>query len=285
MNLGSKIELDNIVLTTGGGATNAAATFASLGYTVATICKIGEDAPGRDIVETLKLDGIKTNLVQKIPNGHTAYSTILTMKSGERTVLVHRGVSAKFSKEDIPWNKLKAKWIYLTSLGGNLALSKEIVTKAHASGAKIAWNPGSRELEKGLSAFKSVMPFIDVLNMNKEEAQMMTGEKTIKAMFKKLHRDNKITIITDGTKGAYADHDGICHVGTTKVKAISQTGAGDAFGSALVASLIHGESVPDAMVIGVLNAESVIQSYGAKMGILDAWPSKQKIRKLKIKTV
>lgn len=284
MNLGSKIELDHLVLTTGGGATNAAATFASLGLKVATVCKVGDDAPGRDVVETLKHDGVKTNLVQHVTNGPTGYSTILTMKSGERTVLVHRGVSSKFKNADIPWNKLKAKWLYLTSLGGNLTLSKQIIVFAHKKGMKIAWNPGTGELKKGMSSFKSILPFVDVFNVNKEEAQLLTGERTVKAMLKALHRPEKITVITDGNKGAYADSpEGRVHVGTTKVKSISQTGAGDAFGSGFVTSLIKGKKISSAIGIGILNAESVIQSYGAKNGILSHVPSAKKIKQLPVK--
>ena len=51
--LGSKIEVSNLVLTTGGGATNAAATFGSLGFRTAAICRVGDDSPGKDVVEDL----------------------------------------------------------------------------------------------------------------------------------------------------------------------------------------------------------------------------------------
>jgi len=281
LNLGAKIELDDLVLTTGGGATNAAITFASLGFSTATICPVGDDAPGRDIKETLKIAGVQTKFMKIHDSGKTGYSTILTMKTGERTVLVHRGVSATFSSKDIPWKKLKAKWIYLTSLGGNITLAKEIILHAQKNKIKIAWNPGSKELEIGLAVFQKILPFVDVFNLNKEEAELLTRTKKIKNMLKLLQREEKITVITDGTKGAYAQIDGmIIHVGTRPVKVISQTGAGDAFGSGLVASLLHGENIQTALAIGVLNAESVIQSYGAKNGILTKWPSKQQIQKI-----
>ncbi len=283
MSLGSKIELNDMVLTTGGGGTNSAVTFASLGFRTACVCKIGEDAPGRDIKETLRIDGVNTNYIRQIPRGRTGYSTILTMKSGERTVLVHRGVSKRFSRADIPWRKLKAKWLYLTSLGGDFALSKEIIERAKKNGCNIAWNPGTGELKKGIKAFKEVLAHVDVFIINKEEAQILTRTTKIKDMMQKLVRNEHLTLITDGMKGAYA-HNGeqFLHIGTQKVKVISQTGAGDAFGSAFVSALIAERSLEEALAIGVINAESVIQSYGAKIGILTHFPSKAKINKLKL---
>jgi ribokinase len=283
MSLGSKIELKDQVLTTGGGGTNSAVTFASLGLRTACICKVGEDAPGRDVLETLRLDGVKTTFVKQVQRGQTGYSTILTMKNGERTVLVHRGVSSKFTRADIPWKKLNAKWIYLTSLGGNFALSAEIIKKAKKNGCKIAWNPGTGELKKGMRAFKETLKFVDVFNINKEEAELLTKKTEAKEMLTKLQRENGITLITDGVKGAYAHCcNKLYKINTTRVNAVSQTGAGDAFGSAFVSALMLDHKIEEALSIGVLNAESVIQSFGAKIGILTKFPSKTALKKLKV---
>ncbi len=281
--LGSKIELEQIVLTTGGGATNAAATFSTLGFKTSIVSKIGDDAPGRDVLDDLKRFGINRSLIRIVKNASTAYSTLLTMKqTGERTILVHRGVSAKFSPQDINWDKCKSKWMYLTSLGGNLALSKRIINHGAGCGTKIMWNPGSKELKQGLSKFKSVLKHVDILNMNKEEAMMMTGKKTIKKSLTDLHRPGKITIITDGKAGSYIDHDGKgIFVGTSKSNGISRTGAGDAFGSAFASAFIKTGDAASAGIIGTLNAESVIKKHGAKNGILSKWPTKATMKKIK----
>lgn len=282
--LGSKIELENIIFSTGGGATNAAASFGSLGFKTAAICNIGDDSPGRDVIEDLKRFGVSPRLVNK-KKGHTGYSTLLTMKDGERTVLVYRGVSSKFASKDIPFEMFKrTKWIYLTSLGGNMQLSKRVIREAHKAGAKIMWNPGSRELKAGITAFKPLLSKIDILNMNREEAEMLTGKSTLEEMFAALASKDMIRLITDGTKGAYAsDGERIIHAGTTDAKAISRTGAGDAFGAGVLAGLIQTTALEEALQIGTLNAESVIQKHGAKNGILARWPSKAKKKEIEVK--
>jgi sugar/nucleoside kinase (ribokinase family) len=282
--LGSKIELDQIVLTTGGGATNAAATFGALGFKTAAICKVGNDSPGRDVKEDLKRFDVSTRLVKTV-EGETGYSTLLTMKDGERTVLVYRGVSAKLTSADINLASLlkRTKWIYLTSLGGNITLAKRIIKKAHQKNVNVMWNPGSKELKAGMKAFKPLLPMITVLNVNREELELLTGETDVMTGSERLHAPGTVRIVTDGTKGSYVYRDGwMAHAGTTNVKAISRTGAGDAFGSGFLSTLIKTDDLKQALRVGTLNAESVIQKHGAKNGILTKWPSLAKKRQIKI---
>lgn len=282
--LGSKIDIHEIVFTTGGGATNAAATFSRLGLRTATICRVGDDSPGKDVVKDLSDVGVSTHLVRMIKGAYTAYSTILTMKDGERTVLVYRGTSSNFIARDIPASAIQnTKWIYLTSLGGNLTLAKQIITLAHKAGVKVAWNPGKKELEEGMKVFAPLLGLVDILNMNLEEATLLTGKRKLPDIFTLLHSDGLVRLVTDGTNGATVYKDGwMAHAATTGVKSTSRTGAGDAFGSGFVASLTKSDDLKDALRIGMVNAESVITKYGAKAGILTAWPSVLKKQRVKI---
>ncbi|MBT4857256.1 carbohydrate kinase family protein [Candidatus Uhrbacteria bacterium] len=283
---GSKIEIEKAIMTTGGGGTNAAATFAQLGFKTAVITRIGDDSSGRDVLEDLKLAGVKTTLVQKIKDGQTGLGVQLTAKDGERSVLVNRGVSSSFSPKDIPWPKLKSKWIYMTSLAGNTALAARIAKHAKANNIKIAFNPGSKELKKGLRGMKSIMANLTLLNLNLEEAQLLAGSKTkeVDALCKKIGREGLTLIITDGPRGAYAHQNGeTWFVRPSPTKGISRTGAGDAFGSGLVASLAKGNDIPHSLRVGVENAESIIQSYGAKIGILKKWPTKSRLTRYKVR--
>lgn len=282
--LGSKIEIQKIVATTGGGATNAAATFKSLGFKTAIICRIGDDATGRDLLEDINKYRIETKYINRIKEGQTAYSTLLTMPEGERTVLVYRGVSSTFTDADIHWSAIrKSKWVYLTSLGGNFELSKKIVEFAHKHKVKIAWNPGGGELKKGIKAFSSVLPLVDVFIINKEEAELLTAETNLKKLCTILKKEGMIRLITDGSKGTTLMDGLLIHkVGTSGTKGISKTGAGDAFGSGFVAAFLKFKDARMAARIGTINAESVIQHLGAKKGVLKIWPTESKLRKIKI---
>lgn len=284
--LGTKIELDHIVHTTGGGATNAAVTFARLGLKTAAMCRVGDDSAGRDLIIDLHRDGVDTTLIRRVPRGATGYSTLLTATGGERTVLVYRGVSATFTPKDLSLNDCHAHWFYLTSLGGNLALSKKIIQHAVKCRTSVAWNPGKKEIQKGFAAWKSFFPHVTIVNMNREEAESLTGKKTLPEIFTTLHRKNGVTLITDGDKGAYAAFGSeMLFVGTRGIKATSRTGAGDAFGSGFLAGYVKTKDVKQSLAIATLNAESVIQQVGAKAGILKSWPKKSLINNIPIRAL
>ncbi|TAK04112.1 carbohydrate kinase family protein [Patescibacteria group bacterium] len=287
VSLGSKIEVESVIHTTGGGATNAAATFARLGYNAAVVCRVGDDSAGRDVIIDLQREGIGTTLIRRVAGEDTGYSVLLTdTGTGERSVLVYRGVSGSFTAKDIPWDECAARAFYLSSLGGNLAVARRLVSHAAQCQALIAWNPGSRELKKGLGSIQDFLPEVSVFMVNREEAMMLTGKKEISGMFERLVTADNVVIITDGERGSYAARAGKAwYAPAAGSKAVSRTGAGDAFGSGFMASFVQERDVPAALALGTLNADSVIRQVGAKSGILRRWPTAAQMKKIKVKAL
>ena len=285
--LGSKIDVDQLVFSTGGGATNAAVTFSNLGFSTGIVSRIGNDDPGSAIVEELSHYGVHTELLRVSPKENTAYSTLLTAKNGERSVLVYRGASSSFESSDIPWKKLQSKWLYITSLAGNIELMQKIVIQAKKYGTKVALNPGRGELKRAVE-MRELLSSLSVLIVNLEEAQMLaeSNEKDGAKLAKLLAYPNLTVIVTNGPRGAHGHADGkTWFARTSGAKSVSRTGAGDAFGSGLVAALAKGLGLDDALRVGTLNAESVIQKFGAKAGILAKWPTKQRLSIISVKPV
>src|SRR5512135_1025653 len=62
--MGSKMSIDELTFATGGGATNAAVTFAHFGLPTACICRVGEDMIGEQLVDDLADNNIDTRYVQ-----------------------------------------------------------------------------------------------------------------------------------------------------------------------------------------------------------------------------
>lgn len=280
--LGSKIELNGLTLSTGGGATNAAATFGDLGFKTAVIARVGNDTAAIDVQADLKKHHVSTELLRMVKGDQTAYSTLLVeANGGERTALVYRGASASFTEADLPWNKMKSDWLYLTSLAGNLALIKKLVAKLGTT-TKICWNPGSAELNHGLKAFTPLFKHLFLLIMNAEEAKVLFGETNPLDVIP----ETLTLVITDGNKGATATVAGQSwFVAPSKAKVISRTGAGDAFGSGLVAGLMNGMGLDDALRVGLLNAQGVIQQFGAKEGILKKWPTAKELKQISVRAL
>lgn len=290
-NLGSKNELKKVVLTTGGGATNAAVTFARQGLRPACICRVGNEESGHDVVRGLRNEGVSTEFVQHDKKARTAYSTILTTKKGERVILVQRGASDHISWEDIPVRKLRTKWIYISSVAGNIGLLRKVMHVAQQRNIRVAFNPGGTELMKGMRVLSSLLKKVDVLLLNSEEGARLTGMPLSDEdkIFKKLDAAVRgIVVMTRGPKGvAVSDGKNLWQAGIPKSPIVGRTGAGDAFGSGFIAGLLRKKDIAYAIQLGTANATSVIQHLSAKKGILHKgewgkW-SKVKVTKIKIR--
>jgi len=276
-----------MIFTTGGGATNAAVTLRRHGLKTAVLTVVGDDTSGRTIREELQREGINTDFLIVRRKSYTAYSILLHPKGGERTILVHRGVSESLDRNDIPARiAKKTSWLYITSLAGNIELLKYLLALAKKNGVRVFYNPGGKEIRER----KKLIPLlkhIDILTLDREEASLLTGipyEKQA-SMFEVWDRMSPgINIMTDAKNGVWvSDGSSVYHSGVYKERAvIDRTGAGDAFGSGFVAALISrmGRKLGDlsrlirphdieyAIRFGTANATSKIEGIGAKYCLL-----------------
>jgi len=119
-NMGSKIDIPEMYFAFGGGGVNTATTFIRQGFQTAYCGMVGDDIPGREIVEHLKHLGIDTSLIYKSSSRATNNSVILNAPGLDRVVLAYRGASELLDQSLIDWDKLQARAIYLAPLSGSL---------------------------------------------------------------------------------------------------------------------------------------------------------------------
>lgn len=287
--LGAKIDLDDVVFETGGGATNAAVTFARFGFKTACLARIGQDVGGRELIDQLKKEGIDMSHLQIDKHERTGYSIIFVANSGQRAILVYRGASRNLQTTGLNWKTLLPTWIYLTSVAGNEKFLKRLFTETTKHKSHIAWNPGNAELELGL---KKLMPWLlktDILILNREEAAEL-ADAPPRHLESILHRLGPLVkqalVVTDGEHGAYVHARGTTwYAYALPGKRINTTGAGDAFGSAFVAAAIKSGNLETGLRSGMLNALGVITHMGAKAGVLKHPPSHADLKRVKIKKV
>lgn len=267
---GGKIAIEKQVITTGGGATNSAVGFERLGLQTAAVCCVGKDDWGLFVRKELKKEGVSLLYVQQadVP---TSYSTMLVSKEGGRSALIYRKASSKLSWHKVDWRKLDPAWFYVSSLGGDLTLLTKIVREAQAKGIKIALNPGSKEIQAE-GKLRAFLPQVEVLLLNRQEAARLTRHefKNMEAIVKDVMKLGvKAVAITEGRKGATVVKEGrVVKLAAYKNKVVEETGAGDAFGTGLVAGLIKGYSMNKALKLGLANGASVVEHFGPKKGLL-----------------
>lgn len=268
---GGKVEADQIEISSGGGGTNNAVSFARKGLNTAIVAEMGKDIASKMIIQELIREGVDTQFAVVEEGEQTAVSVILVSGDAGRSVVSYRGASKMLTNKDIPWEELKTDWLHITSLGGKIYLIEELFKWARKNKVKIAFNPGKGELAQPKRISK-ILEDVEVLILNQEEATLLTGKKYIDwKIFKEEGGIDgpSISVVTAGTMGGKVCADGKCvYYEGKKLEPVSTLGAGDAFGSGLVAALIKGKELKTAIEWGIKNAESVLKYLSAKEGLL-----------------
>ncbi len=277
LTLGSKTEVEDILLKSGGGGTNTAATFANQGLKTAYCGMVGDDCFGDLIIKELQELKIKTDFVKQTKNKLTNLSVFLAYPKADRTVLVYRGASDILTKKDIPWPQIKkTKWFYLAPFAGELAeLTLDLVNFAKKNKIKVALNPGYNQLTLPPKTLTKILNQIDILILNREEAALLTKipYQKEKEVFKKLDKMVKrIAIMTKGGEGVVvSDGEYLYRAPSLSAlwpKFVDATGAGDAFGSGFVAEYIKSKDLVSAIQFAMANSGYNITQWGAKEGLL-----------------
>lgn len=257
-----------------GNAGNASVAFARLGLVSGLVSNVGSDSYGRDIIAALERNDVDTRFVHINPGKKSNYHYVLWYKE-DRTILIkHEEYNyhwPHFRISDIP------KWIYFSSVSRH-AMEYHDQLAAWLDGhpsVKMTFQPGTFQIEAGVSRLKKIYQRAEILAVNREEATEISGgdHKDINDLFNKLHKlGPKIVLISDGHAGAYASD------GTNRYKMpiypdpkppFERTGAGDAFSSTFVAAIMRGADIQAALLWAPINAMSVVQKVGAQAGLLN----------------
>lgn len=279
--VGSKIEIRKILFSTGGGGTNSAAGFSKLGLKTGFIGAIGNDENGAKLLDELKKR--KIDFLGVISKKHpTGYSVILDSVGHDRTILTFRGANDHFSYKKDLFEPIKTSWVHLSSLSGKSIESlKKIADYCRKNNIPYSYNISTYIARKGMEFIKDILNGCSVFILNKEEAGYLLNTKDAneKDMLKSLKAIGiDAVVITDGPRGIFALKDKYYRIKAHKVNVVEATGAGDSFCAGFVSGLIKKMSFSDALKIGLVNSESVIQVKGAKNGLLSMDEALKKIK-------
>lgn len=297
---GIKQNVGTISCKIGGGAANAAFSFSRLGFSTGCFFKAGSDDAAQQIASALSTAGVTLCNPVYGADMLTGTSFILTAPSGNHTVLAFRGANATLLKSELPLDSLsRYESVYISSLSETSAqILPFLCEQAKSSGLLVAHNPGASQLKNQTQTILESAQWIDLLIMNAQEATLLfstlTGKSacdeqhgllknllkkfmaidgeplSLKQFFAEIHAlGPKVVVVTNGAEGVYAsDGQSFFFQKSIPVSVASTVGAGDAFGSCFVASIMQGKSIEEALRRGVINSASVIQHLGAQEGLL-----------------
>lgn len=265
---GEKIPVETSNLLVGGNACNVSVGLSRAGFKSTLMAEVGDDEFSGKILKDLRDERVDLAFIKQT-KGPSAFSVILNFK-GERTIFAHhieRQHSFNFAN-------LSTNWVYLTSLGKQWKNTyKETVSFIKRSGAKLAFNPGTPQIEEGKDGMSEVLSAAQILFVNKEEAAEISSFKTsdIEQLLREVQKlGPKIVVITDGENGSYLINENgeILKQSAVKTEVVERTGAGDAYASGFLSSILAGNSLETAMRWGAKNASTVISKIGAQEGLL-----------------
>lgn len=267
--VGQKLDLDNVIFATGGNVTNAAVTFARQGLHSRYAWCLGDDIASEAILTELDKESVDTSHVAQDKRYRSSYSVILMLAGGERTILNYKGNMPSAKDHDLDLSVIEsADWLYLSSLG-DMELLEIIVSHAAKHGVKIMLNPAGAELKQE-EKLKTLLEDVEILAVNKEEAQKIVHGETLDELVRHAHHFVPVVIVSDGPNGAVAtDGKTIVSAGMYEdVPVVDRTGGGDAFGSGFLSYYSQGKSLKESMIFASANSTSVVTKIGAKEGIL-----------------
>ena len=279
---GSKILIDELEFTTGGGGTNTAVALSRLGHKVAFLGKLGKG--NSDFIhKNLKKE--KIGFLCAYGKGLSGYSVILDTLEHDRTILTYKGINDELRYDELPYKKLKTKWFYFSAMMGQSFHTLERLAEfAQTNKIKIAFNPSMYLAERGSQNLRNILSRTELLVLNKEEACLLVGQGSIEdLLFKLKSLGPRIVAITDGKKELYViDNQYVYNTKPPLVKVVDSTGAGDAFASSFLCGILRKNDIEFAIKLGIVNSQSVIAHYGAKNILLTYREAMKALNKLKI---
>lgn len=267
--LGAKIDVEEVVFSTGGNAMNASVTFARQGLESEFMGVIGTEPTAGAILAEFDNEGISTQYLVQDAALATGYSTILLAPGGERTILRHHGKTLHDDGAPLDLRAIeKADWLYVSSLG-SIPLLEKVISIAAKNGVQVALNPATMELQEP-DKIRTLLEDVSVLLVNKEEMKVFVEGRTLEELVRHGTNLVRTVVVSDGPNGVMAtDGEQIVKAGTYEdVPVVDRTGAGDAFGSGFVAWHAQGKSLEEAITFASANATSVVSKIGATPGIL-----------------
>ncbi len=269
----------------GGAPANAAIAAARCGLRVGFCGRVGDDDFGRFLMETLSENNVFALCGVPVKEAVTTMAFVTLHEDGERSFTFARkpGADMFLSKADVDAAGLETAAIIHA---GSCSLSKPPASEATAYALKrgkelgklVSFDLNYRDLlwdgdsEAAIRAVREILPFVDLLKISEEEAEMLGGEEEIAV----LARDNGISAVIEtlGGRGACCYWNGNrLYADGLRATCVDATGAGDAFWGAFLSYLIacglencaglNGDILTRAMRRGNLAGSLCVRKKGA----------------------
>lgn len=265
--------VDDILIQTGGDAMNNAVDLARLGNRVCYAGRIGADAGGQFVLDTLKSAGVDTSHVVRSSLPHTKVNLLIDAH-GDRAFFYSGTTSREFTAGDVDPSLLRS--CRIVQVGGAFHLpgfdgegTAALFALAREAGAVTSMDVTNDFTGRWDEIIRPCYQFLDYFLPSVDQAVLISGREDpwdIAGFF--LDRGVGHVAVKLGGEGSfYRSRETAFYCGTYDVPVVETTGAGDAFCAGFLTALLHGQSAEECVISGTAASAQVIQAVGASSGM------------------
>lgn len=224
----------------GGPAAVAAVALSRLGVATAIAGTIGDDQDGAEVLKIFAREGVDTSGIS-IGTSATSGSVIVASKEHNS-----RAISTRQPMQQVNLNseakKLisQAKWLHVDHVGINRLKPENI---SRGNGPKISFDAGYNVAEFDAAEVDLFVPTDRQMALRFPDLQLGAAVEQDSSSAK------NITVATQGSDGStgFSSESGLVHAAGFTVDVVSTLGAGDVFHGALLAQVIQGYKLEEAL--------------------------------------
>ncbi|MDQ3930329.1 MAG: ribokinase [Chloroflexota bacterium] len=257
----------------GGKGANQATALGRLGAFVQMVGRVGQDAFGTSLIDSLGKAGVDISHVTRTDGASTGLAFIFVDDGGENMIVLEPGANGLLTPSDVSASGdsiFKADALLL-QLEVPLETVIEAAMLARAASVLVVLNAApARVLTEALLAL------VDVLVVNETELLMLAGTNGTQqeAVLALLARGVGSVLVTLGREGSFlATRQGTVYMPAFQVEAVDTTAAGDAFTAAYVMSLLEGLDSLACLRFASAAAAIKVTRRGAQTGL----PSRKEV--------
>lgn len=220
-----------LVVAGGGPAATAAVALSRLGVPTFFVGSIGDDATGAAIREGLEREGVDVSELVVVPGAQSPQSSILVAEgSAGRSIVAYPGTMPRLEMTARARELCEgADWVHVDQTG-YAAVPRNVRLSIDAG------NPVEGLDLRGVALYGPT-------------------EQALREQFRApqdaLDKGAELVVVTRGDQGsvAYTHAGDVFEAPAFALKAVSTLGAGDVFHGALLAQLVHGLPIPEALAL------------------------------------
>jgi len=280
----------------GGAPANVAVAAARLGARSAFIGKVGDDAFGHFLVDTLAREQVETRGMRLDESARTTLVFIALIDEHTPEFVFYRnpGADMMLRADELDRSLLQEAKIFHF---GSISLIEEpsrsatiaAVRLARQSGALVSFDVNYRpslwpNSDEAYRLMMTMLPQVNLVKVNQDELALLSGSADLEAGSQALLQHGPdLCIVTLGPDGStFRLADGGDHIPGFRVQTVDAVGCGDAFTAGLLTQLVAGNHRPDALTPVVLRpilryAIAVGALTATKQGVIPALPTRQDV--------